>query len=135
MSEMWTLVTSESAALVALQVDAARIGIRTADLEKLTGWATKPEGFCLGDRCVPAGDAVAADGTVDVRRFAARLGRPLIEDARVKAILLGDAASDRAAQLQSLEAPDFELPDLSGHMHRLSDYRGQKVLLAAYSSW
>ena len=29
-------------------------------------------------------------------------------------------------------APDFELPDQNGVMHRLSDYRGQKVILYFY---
>jgi peroxiredoxin len=27
------------------------------------------------------------------------------------------------------------LPDLSGRMHALSDFRGKKVLLVAYASW
>ena len=30
------------------------------------------------------------------------------------------------------KAPDFELPDQNGKMHRLSDYRGQKVILYFY---
>lgn len=30
-------------------------------------------------------------------------------------------------------APDFELPDQNGHMHRLSDYRGQDVILYFYA--
>lgn len=38
-------------------------------------------------------------------------------------------------RLASLEAPDFTLPDLDGRPHSLSDYRGQKILLAAYASW
>ena len=29
-------------------------------------------------------------------------------------------------------APDFELPDQNGELHRLSDYRGQKVILYFY---
>ena len=29
-------------------------------------------------------------------------------------------------------APDFELPDQNGQMHRLSDYRGQRVILYFY---
>ena len=39
------------------------------------------------------------------------------------------------AQLASLEAPDFTLPDLDGNLHSLSNYRGRKVLLATYGSW
>lgn len=31
-----------------------------------------------------------------------------------------------------ITAPDFELPDQNGKMHRLSDYRGQKVVLYFY---
>ena len=35
----------------------------------------------------------------------------------------------------SLEAPDFELPDIDGRRHKLSDYRGQRVLLLGWASW
>jgi len=42
---------------------------------------------------------------------------------------------DRAAALDSGEAPDFTLPDLDGKLHSLSDHRGKKVLLIAYASW
>jgi len=31
-------------------------------------------------------------------------------------------------------APDFELPDLSGHLHRLSQYRGQIVVVNFWSA-
>ena len=31
-------------------------------------------------------------------------------------------------------APDFELPDQNGDMHKLSDYKGQKVI-EAYDVW
>ncbi|HSY78461.1 MAG TPA: redoxin domain-containing protein [Verrucomicrobiae bacterium] len=34
-----------------------------------------------------------------------------------------------------MQAPDFELPDLDGKLHRLSDYRGKKVFLLAWASW
>ena len=104
-------------------------------LAEATGWTVKPEGFCLGDICVPAGDAVSADGTVDLAKFAQRLSRPLIIDRSEKAVSLGAASQDRAESLQSLEAPDFTLPDLDGNLHSLSDYRGKKILLAAYASW
>jgi thiol-disulfide isomerase/thioredoxin len=32
-------------------------------------------------------------------------------------------------------APDFELPDLDGHRHRLSGYRGKVVLLNFWATW
>ena len=30
------------------------------------------------------------------------------------------------------KAPDFELPDQNGEMHKLSDYAGKKVILYLY---
>ncbi|MGI9659669.1 MAG: peroxiredoxin family protein [Gaiellaceae bacterium] len=32
-------------------------------------------------------------------------------------------------------APDFALPDLDGVEHRLSDFRGRKVILLSWASW
>lgn len=32
-------------------------------------------------------------------------------------------------------APDFELPDLEGDLHRLSDLRGQRILLNFWATW
>ena len=32
-----------------------------------------------------------------------------------------------------VKAPDFELPDQNGKIHRLSDYAGKKVVLYFYS--
>jgi peroxiredoxin len=32
-------------------------------------------------------------------------------------------------------APAFALPDLDGRRHRLSDHRGNKVLLVTWASW
>ena len=36
--------------------------------------------------------------------------------------------------LATLAAPDFELPDLAGRWHRLSEHAGRKVLLATWAS-
>jgi len=58
-----------------------------------------------------------------------------VHDDKNGAWYFGEAALKRRDSLASLEAPDFELPDLDGKMHRLSDYRGKKVLLAAWASW
>jgi peroxiredoxin len=37
--------------------------------------------------------------------------------------------------MASLQAPDFTLPDLTGEMHSLTDYRGQKIFMIAWASW
>ena len=49
--------------------------------------------------------------------------------------MLGEDAGARSAALESLEAPDFALPDLDGRVHTLSEHRGKKVLLATWASW
>jgi hypothetical protein len=129
-----TLIDAQASTPVDVSVEAPRLYVSAQQLEAATGWSTKPEGFCRGDVCVPAGDAVSG-GRVDLGEFARRLGRPLVVDLPASAISLGAAATDRSDALQSLEAPDFTLPDLTGKLHSLSQSRGKKVLLATYASW
>ncbi len=31
--------------------------------------------------------------------------------------------------------PDFTLPDLDGHMHSLTEFRGKKLLVFMWASW
>ena len=110
-----------------------------ADLERATGWSRKPEGLCHGDTCIPLpqrGDKPLVDGDrVDVAALWRHLGWPVVHDSTSQLWVLGEGAARRAATLTSLEAPDFELPDLDGHAHRLSDYRGRRVFLATWASW
>ena len=113
--------------------------ISPRELELATGWSMKPEGFCLGDVFVPvpSGDRSRyVDGErVNAAAFWRRLGNPIVHDAAGEIWALGTGASDRAAALQSLAAPDFALPDLAGVTHTLSEQRGKKVLLATWASW
>ena len=107
-TQTFTLIDEAHAAhSIELVLEGQRLLVDPGSLEAATGWSVKPEGFCQGALCVPAGDAVDADGRVDVARFAARLGRPLVVDAPERAVSLGAAATTRADALQSLEAPDF----------------------------
>jgi hypothetical protein len=71
----------------------------------------------------------------DLEGLAARLERPLATDPDERAAFLGVSARARAAQLVSLDAPDFALPDLAGRTHSLAEHRGRKVFLVAYASW
>ena len=130
-----TLIDAQATAQIDASIDGERVQVSAPALAAATGWTVKPEGFCRGDVCVPAGDAVGADGAVDLVAFARRLGRPIVVDLPEQAISLGAAAADRADTLRSLDAPDFTLPDLTGRMHSLSHYRGKKILLATYASW
>ena len=102
---------------------------------RVTGWESKPEGMCRDEVCVPVPAAMRPDGRVDVAAFWAHLGNPVARDRAGEVWVLGEAAEARNAALAGLMAPDFALPDLSGRVHRLSDYRGQKVFLTTWASW
>lgn len=113
--------------------------IDSKDLERATGWTLKPEGLCREDVCMILsqadrerfvdGDSVCASGLWQ------SLGRPVLSDKSHSTWMLGEAAADRSAKLESLEAPDFTLPDIEGKLHSLSDFRGKKVFLATWASW
>ena len=129
---------SETTATTAVARD-EDLWISPRELELATGWAMKPEGFCMGDVCVPVpaeNRSRYVDGDrVNAAAFWRRLGNPIVHDASGEIWALGTGAADRAASLLSLEAPDFALPDLSGATHTLSDHRGKKVLLVTWASW
>lgn len=109
------------------------------DIERATGWTWKPEGLCQADTCVPlpraSAEPIATGGMLDVAAMWRYMGHPVARDTDGATWVLGTGAEQRAQALSSLEAPDFALPDLDGRMHRLSDHRGSKVLLATWASW
>ena len=119
------------------RVDGDDLWLSADDLEAATGWAVKPEGLCRDAACVPVSGrtaALVADGAVNVAGFWRHLGQPLAHDTG-ELWVLGSSAVDRAAVLQSLEAPNFVLPDLAGNPVELSRQRGKKVLIATWASW
>ena len=116
--------------------DLARPTISPEHLESVLGWKLRPEGLCRGLVCVPVDqDALAGDDGLDLRVLADSLRRPLVADGKYAVASLGASHHDRGEALDSLEAPDFTLPDLEGKLHSLRDQRGKKVLLVAYASW
>lgn len=121
------------------RVKDGNLWLSSRDLELATGWSMKPEGFCLGEVCVPVPSADRSsyvDGDeINATAFWRRLGNPIVHDASGEVWAFGTGASDRASRLQSLEAPDFALPDLSGAIQTLSEHRGKKILLATWASW
>ena len=122
---------------VAATISGNGVRLSPAALRQALGWELKPQGLCTDDRCVSVrGQAeLVNDAGVDLAGVAKLLSRPLAMDVEEGVAYLGASAADRAAQLASLQAPDFTLPDLNGTLHSLSEYRGKKVLLVAYASW
>ena len=113
--------------------------LSAADAERATGWTVGPEGLCRDAMCIPLPPGREADlvrgGRVNVAALWRHLGKPLVHGDRGDAWVLGESAGDRADTLRSLEAPDFTLPALDGHLHSLADHRGKKVLLVTWASW
>lgn len=118
------------------EIAADSVSIPTETLPSALGWELKPEGLCRDGLCVPVGARaeIGASG-VDLASFAKLIDRPLALDIEESAAVLGVSAQERSEHMASLEAPDFNLPDLEGKLHSVSEHRGKKVLLVAYASW
>ena len=136
---MPTVLTDVGEAEVAATRASPGLWLKAADFARTTGYEVKPEGLCKGPICVPAprGDARFVDdaGNVDAAAFWRYIGNVAVSDTSGDLWAFGASAGERAQALDTLEAPDFELPDFDGRMHRLSDYRGQKVFLSTWASW
>jgi uncharacterized Rossmann fold enzyme len=122
---------------VAAEIVDGRVLVTRDGLADALGWTLKPEGLCRDDVCVPVRDrdALVAGERVDVVAAAAALGRPTVVDADLGIVAVALDRERRATALQSLVAPDVTLHDLDGEPHALSQWRGQKRLLHAFSSW
>ena len=94
-----------------------------------TGWDIKPEGACKGEVCVPLGG-----GDFDAVDTAARLGMALVSDADRGVHAFGPESLGGRA-LATAEAPDVALHDLDGNEVRLSQFRGEKVVLVAWAPY
>lgn len=136
-----TIIYDERTAVApSATVEGDNLWLSTADLTRATGWELKPEGACLGDRCVPIPVGRAEEFQRPGDRFnlaalARHLNQPLVHDDRHAVWSFAQAPEAIVGRLRSLEAPDFTLPDLDGKPHSLSDYRGRKILLMSWASW
>ena len=131
------LIHRDGRAQVKAVIEADRVRLAPETVGEVLGWQLRDEGLCRGDVCVPVGDrgALADERGIDLEALADALGLPIVVDVEAGAAALGTAHTGRAAELDSCDAPDFSLPDVSGEFHTLSEQRGKKVLLIAYASW
>ena len=136
---MTTLLTDAGPAEIDARTGGDGLWLDTAEAERLTGWELKPEGFCYGPVCIPVphgrDEEFVAPGSVNIAGFWRHTGKPVLHDDAREVWMLGQDAATRSYEMLSLEAPDFALPDLGGRMHRLSDYRGKRILLVTWASW
>src|SRR5262249_31168136 len=96
-------------------------------------WMAKPEGLCKGEICVPLPPGreqeFVRSGRINIGALWRHLGHPVAHSAHGDVWVMAESARERSSSRQSLIAPDFTLPDVSGRRHPLSDHRGKKVLL------
>jgi hypothetical protein len=136
----FTVIQADGAVQVDATIDPAGTRVRVAAdaVQQCLGWERKAEGLCRDDVCIPTRSLPGVEddeGRFDLARLAILLERPCAIDIDAAAAFVGVGASQRAARLTRLEAPDFTLPDLDGTLHSLADHRGKKVFLATWASW
>jgi len=142
--ELRTTIVYDDAAtdLAAAREDAGQLWITTADLKRATRFEVKPQGVCRDELCFPLPKARQQEFVhktppvtwFNMTAFAGLVHQPVAHDAALATWYFG-LRSDQRQQLSSLQAPDFTLPDLQGKPHRLSDFRGKKILLVTWASW
>jgi len=137
MAERMTLIDEGRVVPLDVTLHGGAVRISPDALAASLGWRLEAQGLCRGDVCVPVRDraALASPDGIDLAALARAFDRPLALDADERVAVLGASAAERGARLESLEAPDFALPDLAGRTHALRDQRGKKTLLIAWASW
>ena len=117
--------------------DRQGVWVNPEDIEATLGWELKPEGLCKDAVCIPVTGhrGFARDGAIQLQALADVLGRPLALSLEEGIAYLGPPPDLYQRTVGELVAPEFALPDLESRLHSLSEYRGSKVLLAAWASW
>ncbi len=117
--------------------------VTLAELTRATGFVVKPQGVCRNELCFPLpkqrkGDFLVQRGKVpwfNLSEFARLVNQPVAHDEELAVWCFGRRPEAQNGYLATLEAPNFTLPDMSGKLHSLSDFRGKKVLLITWASW
>ncbi len=113
------------------------------DLTRVTRFVLKPQGACLDEFCVPIPKSressfLKSQGSqrlFNVAELARTLKQPVIHDDANAIWLFGSRPESLAKMADTLEAPDFTLPDWKGGPRSLHDFRGKRVLLVTWASW
>ena len=135
---MVTILTQDRETQLDVQPSEA-LWLSNSQVEQATGWQMKSEGFCKDDICVPIPRNDASEyqrgDTVNLSYLWNFMHKPCVASQAGDVWFLGDSAQQRNDALLSLAAPDFTLPDFTGKLHSLTDFRRQRVLLITWASW
>jgi hypothetical protein len=105
------------------------------DLPRINEFELKPEGACRADVCIPVPSTMIRGDQFDLTAFARRAGQSVVADPAARAWSFGEMPVVRGSFLESRIAPEVSVPDRTGRLVRLSQFRGKKVLLVTWASW
>jgi len=113
------------------------------DLKRATRFVVKPQGICRDELCFPIpkgrnAEFISKKGSIswfNLSEFARLVKQPVAADEKRSIWYFGPRPEAQNEYLESLDAPDFTLPDMTGNLHSLKDYRGKKVMLLTWASW
>ena len=133
----WTILIDGKRHDAAVTQVGDQLWIKSNSLPSLLGWTVKDAGVCRHDQCISlaAHPRVASGAQLNLVALAGLLNMPIAVAPAHQALSLTESPEQKSALLTGAGAPEFALLDLSGQMHRLSDYRGRKVLLVVWASW
>ena len=143
-SQVPTTVVYDGAVSVGERLrEASDLWLTLPDLKRASGFELKPQGACLDELCVPIPKArekafLRREGGkrwFDLSELARVLHQPAVHDGAHDIWLFGARSDAQMKYLESLDAPDFTLPDWRGVNRSLHDFRGKKVLLLTWASW
>ena len=114
---------------------ASALWIHKTDLPRINEFELKPQGACRADVCIPIPKTMVRGAYFNLTAFARKAGQSVLADPAARVWSFGEIPVVRGAFLESRMAPDFAVPDRKGHVVRLSEFRGKKVLLVTWASW
>jgi hypothetical protein len=113
------------------------------DLTRATRFVLKPQGACLDEFCVPIPKSRTAaflrnehnEKLFNLTELAKTLKQSVVHDDANNVWLFGSRPESLMRIADTLEAPDFTLPDWKGVARSLHEVRGKRVLLITWASW
>lgn len=119
------------------RIESQDLWVRAADLPLVNDFHLKPEGACRADICIPVSKEWKRGEWFNLAGFARKIGQSYVSDTGPDTNVwsFGEIPVVRGDFYSSRVAPDFAVPDRTGKIVHLSDFRGKKVLVITWASW
>ena len=127
------LYDDHAVALDRVRPDPKDLWVRAADLPRINQFELKPQGACRADLCIPISRELRLGEWFNLSGFARRIHQAYVNEGA--AWSFGEIPVVRGDFYKSRMAPDFGVPDRTGRLVHLSDFRGKKVLVITWASW